>query len=1064
MSFSVPSNSLAGAYKALVKDISITASLSDRSKNTLHREHLGSREGQDSFESDAYSLAVTLRQITLERDSLLQTMRLIRFGCIELQMLIYQWPSPFLNPSLFLRSDGNASLLAIHLKLDNVHVSDRINELHALLSLLMSRPRSEASTPSLAPSRIALPRLAIAMECGPIVARIIYDSDYGEKLRAIELRNSGMALVLKTEYRHPTFAITRFFPAASSVQSMHWISSIAFNLQPVLVRVRSRHDSIGMDDPSLRISDHDFLDDPPVLSIGNVEMALVANAIAQIDGVAETVAVIDQASLGADLTLTFETICVELWHPIAVDAALRLISAFPSKPPQMDGSEVATTRFLNLPVSISSKVAVDRLVIFVTAADINPNDSIDLSRGFSVRTTFTLEYCSLKTNHTHWFDHPQRARSRVELKLVPEPLSQSITKAKLSASSSDTLALIKISVSSFVFREAVATQFEPDEPAIVGREDLSQLARDIIRINVIQIDASLVSIASADQSQFTDIADVIIHIPSICINFHLAYAYSVILGLQTLRILNPAHPPSVTSSRLKHPVMVTLNASVEVIEGFVTLPTEKLRLRMDGFHLLTNGGALPKMKWNTVTMLVSPPLSDCYDVCTDQKDKWDQFIVLQEWEISFTPLAGSLCVAIDGKSARLCIPHEFVLAQVVQDVVISLKAIRHIAHIGSSGCYSELPRPGPEGPKSVPHVTLRLGCLCAEVQDDPFESKLGLIWQIGEGAAKQRLEREEAFKAKVAAIVAAKPELFKEGDIPRADTDHDYTFNARHTVSIQEARRRLDVAHGLDWSLRIKKAEEEQAREEQLILQDLHVMLQEGPGVTEPSSHQSKPPLLRLLCQNLCLIISPPSFDDQLFDNLHSLGNGLPRDTSFSLLVPLHIHFTLSSLRGGLRDYPLPLIFIPAQRNALATSITFDTDLIIAEEMGTEQSIEWIECPIIDTHHALHGGGLFSLSVPKTIMPVKTYASPVVQISTPNPTVLSWAVSYMPAIQDVMRIMDTISTPTRDSSPSVGFWDKVDLYSLSQVTLTFSFFSDAACTPRDCSSLIRRRGLSLREG
>jgi hypothetical protein len=978
---------------------------------------------------------VTLRQITLERDSLLQTMRLARLGRIELQTLIYQWPTPFLNPSPFLRSDGNASLLAIYLKLDNVHVADRINELHGMLSLLMSRQKSKASkTPSLAASMIPLPKLSIAMESGPMIARIIYDSDHGEKHRAIEMRNSGMALVLKTEYRHPTAAITRLFPAASSVQSMHWISSVVFNVEPILVRVRSRHDFIGMDDPSLLISDPDFLDDPPVLSIGTVDVALVANATAQIDGVAETVAVIDRASIAADLTVTLETVCVELWHPVAVDATVRLMSTVPSAPPRIDAPEIVTRpRFLDLPVGISSKVAVDRLVVFVTAPDINPNDSIDLSRGFSVRTAVALEYSSLKASHVHWFDHPRRTQNRARLKLIPEALSESITKAKIPAS--DTPALVKVSVSNFVFKVAVATQFEPDEPAIVGREDSSQFARDIIRIEAIEMTVSLKSMASVDRSQFTDIADVIINIPSIRVDFHLAYAYSVLLALETVRILNPARPPSIASSPSKRPVMLTVNASMKLIQGFISLPSERCRFRMDGLRLLTNGGAIPKMKWSKVTFLVPPRPQKCCDSSTDRKDDWDQFIVLQDWEISFAPLAGSLCVAIDGESAKLRIPHEFVVAQLVQDVGISLKAIRHIAHMGSAGCYSAIPQPEPEGPKSVPHVTIRLGCLSAEAQDDPFESKLGLIWQVGEGAVKQRIEREEAFNAKVAAIAAARPELVNNADIPLADTEHDYTFDAKHTVSIEEARRRLDAVHALDWSLRLKKAREEQAREEQSISQELHDM-QEGESPTKAPSHQSKPPLLRLLCQNLCLIISPPSFDvEQLSDNLYKFGKGLPRDTNFSLLVPLHIHFTLSSLRTTLRDYPLPLIFIPAQAKPQATSVTFDTDLIIAEEMGTEKSVEWIECPIIDTYNALHGGSLFSLSIPKTIMPVKTYAAPMVQISTPNPTILSWAVSYMPAIQDLMRIVDTITTPTRDPSPAVGFWDKVGLEFTFEVTL-----------------------------
>jgi hypothetical protein len=301
------------------------------------------------------------------------------------------------------------------------------------------------------------------------------------------------------------------------------------------------------------------------------------------------------------------------------------------------------------------------------------------------------------------------------------------------------------------------------------------------------------------------------------------------------------------------------------------------------------------------TFFVSPPPTRC-DVSTDLAN-WDQFVVLQDWEISFTSLAGSLCVAIDGESARLCIPHEFVLAQLVQDVAISLKAIRHIARIGSAGCYSEMPCPEPEGPKSVPHVTIRLGCFCAEAQDDPFESKLGLFWQIGESAAKQRLEREEAFKAKVAAIRGCKTRIVNGVEALQADAEHDYTFDAKHSVSIEEARRRLDAVHALDWSLRLKKAREEQAKAEQLISQQLRVVpvMQQGES-SKPSSHQSKPSLLRLLCQNLCLIISPPSFNvEQLSDNLHNFGKGLPRDTDFSLSspAPYSLHLVITSCHAA---------------------------------------------------------------------------------------------------------------------------------------------------------------------
>ena len=93
--------------------------------------------------------------------------------------------------------------------------------------------------------------------------------------------------------------------------------------------------------------------------------------------------------------------------------------------------------------------------------------------------------------------------------------------------------------------------------------------------------------------------------------------------------------------------------------------------------------------------------------------------------------------------------------------------------------------------------------------------------------------------------------------------------------------------------------------------------------------------------------------------------------------------------------------------------------------MGSELTVDWIDCPIIQPRQALHGEVPFSFAVPKTINPVKTYAAPTIEVTTSGPTILSWAVSYGPAIQDLVRVVDTLSSSPRDSSPAVGFWDKV---------------------------------------
>ena len=1062
--FTVLSAAETGPYKALIKDISVGVSLSDP-KNALHKEHIGSREQKDPFDLDAYALKITLGQITLERDTLHHTMRLARIGQIELQTLIFQWPAPFLNASPFMRNDANASLLALHLKLASIHLTDRAQDLQALISMMESREKKPQDSVAVAtvpqppkPPAFPMPRLAISVECGPIIARVIYDAENGEQHRAIEMRNNGFVVMINSEYRYPTVPISRFFPAASSVQSLHWNCAFSFHLEPILIRVRSEHEFVGTGEPNMLVTDPDFLDDPPVVSIGGIEVQATANGIAQIDGAAEAFAIIDKTSLIADLSIAFESICVELWHPIAVDATLRIVSMMPPKVAK-EPKPLSKARFLNLPVGLSAKAAISRFVVFITAPDISPNDNLELSRGFSLRTSVAAEYCSLRSNQVHWVHHPHRLQNRAKLRLVSEPLPDAIVAARSLGSQDHKSAFIRLRVTNLVFKDAVATQFEPAEPEIVGREDLPSSSTEVLRISNIQMNVCLSCKPSPDSTQYTDYCEVSAQVPSIRVDFKLVHAYSILLGLQTIRILNPPRPPptDVPVHNLGPELVLTVQGNITSIQALVTLPHEKLFFRMDALHAHMSSGGPPRIKWTKAALLISlPPQSARWE--TPVEGMWDEFVSLQAWELGFTPIDGSLCISVDGDSARIHIPHGFILANLLQDISVSAKAIKHIAHMASTGCYSEMGSPEAEGPKSVPHLTIRLGYLCVEAQDDPFESKLGLIWQEGVEASKQRRDREEAFNAKVVAIMEAEPELSESTGIPKVDSEQDYQFSAKHSISITEARKRLDDVHSLDWHLRLEKGREQRSKFEDSIRHKLYgtsfpTAPNALPDFIKMPPPSSNPPLLRAMLQNLCLIISPPSFTmDQLPDVMNNFGSGLPRDTEFSLLVPLHIHFTLSSLRATLRDYPLPLIYIPAQANATAVAWTFDTDLIIGEEMGTELSVDWVQCPIIEAHQASHGEAPFSISVPKTIMPVKTYAQPVINISTPESTTLSWGVSFTPAIQDLMRIVETLSSAPRDPSPSVGFWDKVGRFFSSGVCA--DFITDAFGASLDSQSCV----------
>ena len=83
------------------------------------------------------------------------------------------------------------------------------------------------------------------------------------------------------------------------------------------------------------------------------------------------------------------------------------------------------------------------------------------------------------------------------------------------------------------------------------------------------------------------------------------------------------------------------------------------------------------------------------------------------------------------------------------------------------------------------------------------------------------------------------------------------------------------------------------------------------------------------------------------------------------------------------------------------------------------------------------GAAPFFVQIAKTIMPVKTYARPIINIASQKTTEFSWGNSYQPAISDFMKVADTLSHAPRDPSPKIGFWDKFRLVLHWRVIVNF---------------------------
>ncbi|KXN86435.1 UPF0648 protein C3H5.09c [Leucoagaricus sp. SymC.cos] len=1025
---STTSNSI--FYKTAIRNVHLDFHPSSASTDPLHAQWLGRTPKPEIFDPETYGLQFRITTIVFERHKRNDVFPLITLGTLDFQAVVYQWPSPWLMPCIFMRGDPNAPFLATSLKIGGVDLTDRLDDLRDFLERRVSKPKDMAPRQSLLEKLddLQLPRCSMQMHCGAICARMICEKNDQQASSMLEMRTSGFIFGFNAEY-DPHLAISHSLPLGAAR-----LSGIAtLSLDPVLCHVRPGWASVGS------ASDNEFLNDPPVLSIGAIDVGgdISAEAQEELD-----VYRIKKASVFCDVHTIIDTVCLELWHADSVLATVQLLAMLPARPqPAPDEGAVPA---VSVPSGFAVSLTLARFIVVVTAPDINPEET-DLSRGIGLRALISLEFCAFEAKPDSIPRDHKRLESRMLLGLSRERLVDAIVAASQSDSQPSAVATAaRLSIQNLVVRCAVATQFESDDPFLSGKDDFTPTNDEFIRIKSVKADASLA--ASLDQEAPQNTCQVVVDIPSIRSNFQLGNIYCALLALQTIQNLTHIRCISRKES-YKSPsalVHVSLECRIQAFNLLWSLPNQTVvSLLEDACFTLLPGQPI-RSQFKSLAFWVSPPtMVNKWE--HEPHQKWDELLTFHQWDISLPVVDQAISVATKGESLRLRIPHGYILADLILDLTVVAKAAKHLVHIVKSGMFTDMPSPEPEGPKLAPNMTFDIGSFCIEAIDDPFEAKLSAIWRVGLEAVKQRLEREEAFSAKLAAIQAAGD----NSDVKVVvEGDHDYRFTAKHTVPVEDARRRLDEVHFLDWKFRLQNLRNSFSRQESIILHRLY-----GPQIRSGKAPFSKsklladsgaPPLFRLFIKSLNLVVSLPTFSlDKIPNFLHEQGGGLRRDTEFSLLIPLHVNFMLNSVRITIRDFPIPLLHVQRDSDSRVPAWTFDSDVVIAEEMGSDLSSDWIECPVLLANQGIYGTSPLSLHVPKTIMPVKTYACPNIDIATSCPTILSWGVSYTPSIQDVVRIIETLTPNPQDSSPPIGFWDKLRL--IAHWKIKFSFRGEVRC-------------------
>ncbi|KAF8469216.1 mitochondrial protein from FMP27-domain-containing protein [Kalaharituber pfeilii] len=490
------------------------------------------------------------------------------------------------------------------------------------------------------------------------------------------------------------------------------------------------------------------------------------------------------------------------------------------------------------------------------------------------------------------------------------------------------------------------------------------------------------------------------------------------------------------------------------------------------------------------------------------KGSWARLVSLRQMRVDFKEARRKTTngfleeksIDLTADAIRLAIPHQLILYKVTDNVINAAKACQQMHHRFKTGTNEYILQKTAEGPKRVPRLSLRTKALLFELEDDPFETQLSLIYRVGLLEQKMRLAREAAFEAKARKIRENEQRRSTEYAASRSHTGMTYgeqrsRFRGRSkslkpdpptaetnsrprassttgkrqmrydpesaiepseaaAVSIEEARRKLNEHNSATWIRRIKWAQEQQA---QRIAEKRKSFwgtddIPPDIGEIEPIvSLPNRPSLMAGYFHDVDLVIDKPSFPlSELPKFLHTVGKGLPEDTQFSLLVPISIKLNFGEAKILLRDYPLPFIHVPQIRPdqlTRAASWSLKADFVVAEELRDHTSMRHVRVDIVPPNEGISARRPgFAIDVHRTVSAVKSYSDIDIAINTAYATRITWCTSYQPAIQDMMMVFETFTKPHLDPSERPGFWDKIRLVLHSRVNIKWKGDGDVHLT------------------
>ncbi|CCH60065.1 hypothetical protein TBLA_0C02560 [Henningerozyma blattae CBS 6284] len=408
---------------------------------------------------------------------------------------------------------------------------------------------------------------------------------------------------------------------------------------------------------------------------------------------------------------------------------------------------------------------------------------------------------------------------------------------------------------------------------------------------------------------------------------------------------------------------------------------------------------------------------------------------IEDFKLDILQLTRKKHINISTSLFRLHTEYHFRFYLLLDSIIASFKSFKQLKLAFSDLSEFHRLRPSPEKPILFPHVNIYSDNFVIDVEEDPFEQELGLIYKVGILEQRERLKMLEEFHHQKS--------LFKEDHkldsiftgtnqgtaqkgrtSPIHDIYHQTTFvgtpyNEHKSKAWEErARKRLDEHFSTSWIARYRKSRLE------FIGMPFNVKKEQVFGLNyyyNVSSLKYKNTVSSLRVKNWNFTLSPPSFPlEQYPEFIYKYGKKVPKGRLYTLIFVFHLDVTATSTELRLRDYPIPILSFP--------KIHTGGDFVIAERMPGLLSTRTVYVPFVPSavsNEYMKTNSIYGTHIISTMNSLKTIMNVKSTIESTTAAYIAWGKAMQPGFESVMLWFDFLTKPQLDPSPKLGFWDKI---------------------------------------